>query len=439
MTNPNVLVDFIASAPPPVEPSVRGHGAEPHYATILFQCGRSGRLDLSKPHAAVWASVLDSMRQSNTPAYVEIDPATNEITNLLAPLSVGVGDIKPLWEDREVELIISHAKHFLRGANPGFKRLLETLETARAHKTLVAVTETAEHDIIDVRPLPGAPVAPRHEPSPEVRADISPGPAASLTLAQAQQMFDLVSPQVCCPATAAAPCIPFNYPDDGCWGRAHEMCRLMIAAGITPDKVWIFGNLRAPSQNNPACQVLWGWHVAPTLSVGAQTYVIDPSLFNNPVTQATWAGVQGDPNPTLIPSPASTFWRNQNPASAITDPAYTQTNTVLATYRNMLRLRAVSAVGPPPYPNCIPGRAGLQFVGVIPGGATQRWYTFNWPATWHVVWTIMPLTTCSGAAQLTWKTQVERASGTYATYWIVVTNLTSNAVRFEGRYDILSY
>ena len=212
----------------------------------------------------------------------------------------------------------------------------------------------------------------------------------------------------------------------------------MIAAGITPDKVWIFGNLRAASQNNPNCQVLWGWHVAPTLSVGTQTYVIDPALFNGPVTQATWAGVQGDPNPTLIPSPASTFWRNRNPSSAITDPTYTQTNSVLTTYRNSLRVRATGAAGPPPYPNCIPGRAGVQFVGVIPGGATQRWFTYNWPAAWHVVWTIMPLTTCSGAPQLTWKTQVERASAAYVTYWIVVTNLTSNAVRFEGRYDILS-
>ena len=106
--------------------------------------------------------------------------------------------------------------------------------------------------------------------------------------------------------------------------------------------------------------------------------------------------------------------------------------------RNALRVRAVSAAGPPPYANCIPGRPGLQFVGVVPGGATRRWFTYNWPATWHVVWTIMPLTTCSGAAQLTWKTQVERASATKVTYWIVVTNLTSSAVRFEGRYDILS-
>jgi hypothetical protein len=437
MPNPNALVDFVGSTPLPLEALAPGPPAGVRYATIAFQAGRYGRLDLSKPHAAVWASVLDSMRQSNAPVYVEIDPVTSEITSLRVPLAVGVEKITPVMADMEVELVISQAKHFLRRANPDFEQLLETLERARANKTLVAVTETEDHSIIDVRPLPGASVTAGREATPEAPA--GPSPAVSVTLAQAQQMFDLVSPKICCPASASVPCIPFNYPDDGCWGRAHEMCRLMIAAGITPNKVWIFGNLRAASQNNPSCQVFWGWHVAPTLSVGPETYVIDPSLFNGPVTQATWAGVQGDPSPTLIPSPASTFWRNQNPTSAITDPTYSQTNTVLTTYRNALRLRATSASGPPPYANCIAGRLGLQFVAVIPGGATQRWYTYNWPADWYVVWTIMPLTTCSGAPQLTWKTQVERASATNATYWIVVTNLTSNAVRFEGRYDVLSH
>jgi hypothetical protein len=436
MPNPNALVDFVSPSGALFEQTA-GAGTPPRFLTVPFQAGRTGRLDLSLPHAPVWASVLDSMRESNTPAYVEIDPGTGEITSLRVPISVGVENITPVNNDMEVELVISHAKHFLRATHPDFEEMLATLERARATKSLVAVTETDDHDIIDVRPLPGASVTARRGAAP--KAPAGPKPAAPVTLAQAQQMFDLVSPRVCCPASAAAPCIPFNYPDDGCWGRAHEMCRLMIAAGITPNKVWIFGGLRAASQNNPNCQVLWGWHVAPTLTVGAQTYVIDPSLFPGPVTQAAWAGVQGDPNPTLIASPASTFWRNQNPASTITDPAYTQTNTVLTTYRNALKVRSTGAAGPPPYPNCIAGRPGVQFVGLVPGGATRAWFTFNWPAAWHVVWTVMPLTTCPGGPQLTWKTQVERASSGFATYWIVVTNLTQNAVRFEGRYDVLSH
>jgi hypothetical protein len=431
MPNTNALVDYVVSPDAQMLGGVSG-GSD---AVIVFSTGRSGRLDLSTPHGKVWASVLESMWEANAPAYVEIDPMSGEITNLRVPLSVGVESITPDGEDMDVELVISQAKHFLRRSHPDFEAMLAILERARIRKTLVAVTETEDHDIIDVRPMAGSAVTARSDTTPETSE--LPTEVASVTLAQAQQMFNLVNPRVCCPAVASAPCIPFNFPDDGCWGRAHEMCRLMIAAGITPNKVWIFGNLRAASQNNPNCQVLWGWHVAPTLSVGTQTYVIDPALFTGPVTQATWASVQGDPNPTLIPSPASTFWRNRNNSSAITDPTYAQTNQVLTTYRNALRIRATGAAGPPPYPNCMPGRAGVQFVGVIPGGATQRWFTFGWPEAWHVVWTIMPLTTCAGAPQVTWRTQVERASASHVTYWLVVTNLSSNAVRFEGRYDIL--
>ena len=61
--------------------------------------------------------------------------------------------------------------------------------------------------------------------------------------------------------------ISWLYPDDGCWGRAHEMCRLMINAGAHPRKVWIYGKLHTLTKNNPNCFVNWGWHVAPTLCV----------------------------------------------------------------------------------------------------------------------------------------------------------------------------
>jgi hypothetical protein len=256
-------------------------------------------------------------------------------------------------------------------------------------------------------------------------------------------MFDLVHGKICCPAGAAAPCITFSYPDDGCWGRAHEMCRLMLAAGVQPDKVWIFGSLRAPTTNHPACEVRWGWHVAPTLTVntgsGTQVQVVDPSLFpNGPVPQPTWAGVQGDPAAVLIPSAASVFYRNQTGSIVETDPTYAKTNGVLNTYRQQLRLRTASAAGPPPYTACLPARPGVQWVGTIAGGATASWFTFGWPANWHVVWTIMPLTACPGGPQLSWRTRVERASAAQATYWIVVRNLTAETVRFEGRYDVLS-
>lgn len=69
------------------------------------------------------------------------------------------------------------------------------------------------------------------------------------------------------------------------------MCRLMIAAGVEPDKVWIYGDLNTPTINNPNCIVSWGWHVAPTVQVpGSGILVIDPSIFNVPVTEIAWKG-----------------------------------------------------------------------------------------------------------------------------------------------------
>jgi hypothetical protein len=117
--------------------------------------------------------------------------------------------------------------------------------------------------------------------------------------------------------------------------------------GLTPENI----------KNNPNCFVNWGWHVAPTLCVrrwrwwwwfSSQTMVIDPSLFTTPVSEATWKGVQGDPNATLTPTSADVFsrWGGYQP-----DPAYVQTNIVLANYRSQLQLRSLN-IGPPPYANC---------------------------------------------------------------------------------------
>lgn len=81
---------------------------------------------------------------------------------------------------------------------------------------------------------------------------------------------------------------------------------------------------------------------------------------------------------------------------------------------------------------------GVQWNGNLAPNQTQTWFTFNWPATWHMLWTAMPVNPAPGA-KLSFKVAVERASAEYATYWITVTNLTNQNISFEGRYAILSY
>jgi hypothetical protein len=445
MAKPNALVDGISSLSPSAELlAARADQSLPQFVEVSFKGGRTGRLDTSIPHSAVWAEVIDSMREAKGTVYVEIDQETNLITELLCPLTVTIADIvdTATKEAVVVELTISQARHYLKRTNPEFQQLLNALQDAKEKGTEVLVTETIDtHEIIDVRPNPN-PLA-RAEMMVQEALEVAPQ-LAPVTLQKAQELFNLMNSKICCPASGAPPCIPFLYPDDGCWARAHEMCRLIIAAGVQPDKVWIYAKsaLRAATRNHPSCQVVWGWHVAPTLLVnttsGPKIYVIDPSLFDGPVPQATWVNVQGDPYATTVPTNASVYHRFYGGSVSYDDANYTRTKQDLANYRNQLKLRSVGPNGPPPYIQCLPKPSGVQWFGTIAPKATHSWYTWGWPASWHIIWTIMPITPCPGGAQLSWTVQVERANATQCTYWIAIKNLTSDPVRFEGRYDILA-
>lgn len=82
---------------------------------------------------------------------------------------------------------------------------------------------------------------------------------------------------------------------------------------------------------------------------------------------------------------------------------------------------------------------GVQFTGIVAANATHRWFTFRWPAHWHVLWTVVPTSPKLGAPQISSSVQIERASDEYVTYWISVTNHTSEPVNIEGRYAVVGW
>jgi hypothetical protein len=368
MPSQNVIVATVVRIDPPVEETRAAEVLRkaPAGVSIIFEDDQTARL-FPGDRAVGSLELLEGLRQMRAPVYVEVDPANKAITRLLIPLVTRVKTISESGaEEINVDLEASHARHRLKRKNPRFGELLEALRTAHANKSWLLVTESDEHEIIDVRRSPGEPKL------PEIISQKPVEPSRGwlyrwfhlwfcclfrwcccVSLDKATQMFNLVSATTCNPLTVPPPCIPFLYPDDGCWARAHEMCRLMIAAGVSPRKVWIDGNLHVNTKNNPACYVDWGWHVAPTLCVrqrfcSVEDMVIDPSLFTAPVSQATWKSVQGDSNATLTPTDASVYWRNYIP----TDPNYVDTNIRLQYYRLQLKNRALQPAGPPPYAYC---------------------------------------------------------------------------------------
>jgi hypothetical protein len=371
MPNPNAVVSRVIRFEPPLDrPPAEMLRAE-RGLSVELEGARRVRLDPADPRSVGFTQILDGLSKQRLPVYLEIDPATSTITRLLIPHVTRVIGIRQIDEGvLGVELERSHARHVLRRGNPDFGELERQLREALRNGAPIVLTENDAHEIIDIRgytpdseglPLP----FPKPGPLPRM-----PWPwrwikriwcwcwwpwwwFRCISATKAQQVFNGMNATSCNPLTVPPPCIPFLYPDDGCWGRAHEMCRLMINMGLSPKKVWIQGSLYVNTKNNPNCHVWWGWHVAPTLCVRGpgffqtQSMVIDPSLFTTPVSKATWKSVQGDPSATLTDSNASIFYL----WGSLTDPTYAQTNQVLATYRLQLLNRAIQ-YGPPPYAVC---------------------------------------------------------------------------------------
>ncbi len=375
MLGQNAILATEVSLDPPLEAAIVILQRKEGEVAILLDGERRAILDPADERSIGFARILDGLRQQKLPAYVEIDPKTRALTRLLIPHIGYVQTVRRDGEDRAVSIGYSHARHILSRASEDFDALEKQLDEARRRNTPVLLVEDDAHIIIHVEPFkprdgdtqpprPARPRRPRGWPFDRL-ADLFEWVLwwpiwpwrwvycwRCISPRRAQQVFDAMGATTCPPLTVPAPCIPFMYPDDGCWGRAHEMARLMIAMGLRPKKVWIQGSLAAPTRNNPNCVVHWGWHVAPTICVRngwfrASEMVIDPSLFTAPVTKSGWKGVQGDPGATLTDSGADIFylWGNA------TDPTYTQTNQVLATYRLQLQNRSVQ-IGPPPYANC---------------------------------------------------------------------------------------
>lgn len=165
MPRATALVDGVKELSRPRAADAARERTPVQYLTVAFGSGRAGLLDMTTHRSRVWAEVLDSFRETGRLAYVEIDPDTSLITEVLQPMRYRVGRTVRSAAGLEVELVISHARHFLRRSNPDFEELRRTLEEAREKGSPILVTETLEqHEIIDARPVPGEPAPGRRAP-----------------------------------------------------------------------------------------------------------------------------------------------------------------------------------------------------------------------------------------------------------------------------------
>lgn len=94
--------------------------------------------------------------------------------------------------------------------------------------------------------------------------------------------------------------IPFQYAHDGCFARAHAMSWVIENNfGYTSYKRFILAKnsnrpltVKATKWGNRGCCITWSFHVAPVVKVRIgnriEIYVLDPSIFDEPVPVAVW-------------------------------------------------------------------------------------------------------------------------------------------------------
>lgn len=99
-------------------------------------------------------------------------------------------------------------------------------------------------------------------------------------------------------ALADADDIPHHFVDEGCHLRAHLMNKRLEDLGVYSEKVFLRplsgADLKIPSERSPIGFTLGIFHTAPCILVKADDgtvsrKVIDPSLFDRPVSVEEWA------------------------------------------------------------------------------------------------------------------------------------------------------
>jgi len=137
------------------------------------------------------------------------------------------------------------------------------------------------------------------------------------------------------------------------------MCEVLLKEhNIRAGKIWLFGDpfpqpatLKPRTRNNPDCEVLWRYHVAPFLQVqgadGVEVRVIDPALFQNPVSKEQWKAVQNDPHARFDFTDTAIYDRPES-GRVFRDSDFSSTPRDLSPYRRLLEVR-MRDDGNPPY------------------------------------------------------------------------------------------
>lgn len=321
----------------------------PRAARVVFD-DATYLIDPEDRHYPAWSGLLDRRSDSRKPVYAETAPAgagEKKVTRLEVPRVREVAEIEPIPQLR------GFGVHLLGSPMPLFlprdrEDLLGVLEASRdaageAPAEVLITADPETHEILDARnaPAPGELELFAESPLPQFPAQLT----ETLTVAQVLAEFEFLAGQGH---------IPFDYPDDCCSARAHEMYRLLRLRGFRCRKIWNYGGggvaalsaLKHFTLSHPKGFVSWSMHVAPLVRVhvgnAVEDMVLDPAVFGRPARIADWVALQHDSTAVQQIDDPDLFSRSFDGRRPRRDPRFLRAKDWLEDHAEIRDLRRAS-------------------------------------------------------------------------------------------------
>jgi Glutaminase len=294
------ILKFETEAPPPEQPDPGLRGfvdiADDERAIIL---------EPDHPSNQLYRHMLSLLAADQIVAFLDVERDTRILRAVTLAATGGVSAVdQESTGEVVVQLVGSSRIYVLRPTEPGFGAMHQTLKDAFHEPARVSIkTKPASTDIEEVHrtgPFQG----------PTRTTGLKFGNALVETLTKVSEnvgkkLFAFLA-QKTCPLPINSSCLPFRYPDDGCQGRAHLMCRDLLTASsggsglpnVVSGKIWRHHTVdrqayEVATSNSPECKVNWLFHCAPLIRLTDNTLrVLDPALFNEPVPPEAWEARQ---------------------------------------------------------------------------------------------------------------------------------------------------
>jgi hypothetical protein len=353
MSNTEIKVDKIAALDEHDEfhsqwaMELREDLGDPNVAVVRLSDDSTYALDRHDPQFTSWKRFLNEWEELDEPVFIEADSDTRMVKTVLAPLRRRVKLIGPRQDDGRVRVVLLTAPSdfFLNPTLLGeekYERFYSLLETARENDGEVLVTSyPATQEIVDVR----EPGDEQEELKFVTEEELLSEPGTNTLFGELSLLaledvipFDMARDEFR-DLASRIDYIPFDYPFDCCTARAHEMCRILRRHGVRPEKVWNYGRNFEDKENTlivftSAGRATWYYHVAPVVRVRfsngeTNRMVLDPAMFDRPVTVERWKDRQNDAGAVHQFSPDRFYYREPDGADPLFDENHRKTRTLL--------------------------------------------------------------------------------------------------------------